>query len=161
MTTDQLIEVSWWKKQGNQSIGHSRGRRWGETINGNQQEAHWRLGKILYSLLKNISVCVDLCHNNKSMQQIKQHWPIARPTMLSTGLTEQKQHPMSRCIGYSTLQYSRVHLYYRKITLESIQCRIKIIIIMWFMHWSLLPEQRVEKPQPNNRHLHCSNRGFQ
>lgn len=30
------------------------GGRW--TINGNQQEAHWRLRKLLYSLLKNISI---------------------------------------------------------------------------------------------------------
>lgn len=89
-----------------------------ETINDNQQEAHWRLGKY-YHLYWKILVYVDLCHN-KSMQQIKQHWSIARPTMLSTGLTEQKPHSMSRCIDYSTLQYSRVHLYYRKITLESI-----------------------------------------
>lgn len=40
----------------NLSLSQQEGGGGEGAINGNQQEAHWRLGKILYSLLKNISI---------------------------------------------------------------------------------------------------------
>lgn len=42
--------------------------------------------------------------------------------MLSVGLTEQKQHPMSRCVCLQHISVQQGHLY-TKITLESaVQC---------------------------------------
>lgn len=84
-----------------------------------------------YSLYWKILVCVALCDNsnNKSNMSyitiVKYHANKDQRqglTMLSVGLTEQKQHPMSRCVCLQHISVQQGHLY-TKITLESaVQC---------------------------------------